>query len=58
MHRRLQRLGAGVRFDYDRTSVDELGAAILKHLGQPVRHGPVPADGTAKAARMIAELLA
>jgi len=58
VHRRLERMGAGVRFDYDRTTAEELGAAILKHLGRPVRYAPVPADGTAKAARMLAELLA
>ena len=55
--RRLERLGAGVRFDYDRTSAEELGAAILDHLGQPVRHREVPADGTERAARLIATLL-
>ncbi len=55
--RRLDRLGAGVRMDYDRTSVEELGAAILEHLGKPVRHREAPAGGTARAARMIANLL-
>jgi pimeloyl-ACP methyl ester carboxylesterase/predicted glycosyltransferase len=55
--RRLERLGAGVRFDYGRTSAEELGAAILDHLGQPVRHPEVPADGTERAARLIATLL-
>ena len=37
--RRLDRLGAGVRMDYDMTSPEELGAAILDHLGQ-ARPGP------------------
>jgi UDP:flavonoid glycosyltransferase YjiC (YdhE family) len=55
--RRLERLGAGVRFDYDRTSPEELGAAILTHLGTPVRHRDVPVDGTERAARMLATLL-
>jgi pimeloyl-ACP methyl ester carboxylesterase/predicted glycosyltransferase len=55
--RRLDRLGAGVRMDYDRTTVEELGAAILDHLGKPVHHREAPAGGTERAARMIANLL-
>jgi pimeloyl-ACP methyl ester carboxylesterase/UDP:flavonoid glycosyltransferase YjiC (YdhE family) len=55
--RRLQRLGAGTRMDYDRTSPEVLAGAILDHLGKPVHHGDVSADGTERAARMIAELL-
>ena len=55
--RRLDRLGAGVRMDYDRTSPEELGAAILDHLGKPCQGREVPAGGTERAARMIADLL-
>jgi pimeloyl-ACP methyl ester carboxylesterase/predicted glycosyltransferase len=55
--RRLDRLGAGTRLDYDRTSPEALGAAILDHLGKPVHSTPVPLDGVDRAARMIAELL-
>jgi pimeloyl-ACP methyl ester carboxylesterase len=55
--RRLERLGAGVRLDFDRTSAEELGAAIVQHLGKPVRYRDVPVDGTARAARMLATLL-
>lgn len=55
--RRLDRLGAGVRMDYDRTSEDELAAAILERLGKTAEWGEVPADGTAHAARLIAGLL-
>ena len=55
--RRLDRLGAGVRMDYDRTSVEELAAAILHHLGKPVHYAAAPAGGTERAARMIANLL-
>ena len=36
--RRLDRLGAGVRMDYDRTTAEALGAAIVDHLGKPVRY--------------------
>jgi pimeloyl-ACP methyl ester carboxylesterase len=55
--RRLERLGAGVRLDFDRTPPEALGAAIVEHLGKPVRYRDVPVDGTARAARLIATLL-
>jgi pimeloyl-ACP methyl ester carboxylesterase/predicted glycosyltransferase len=55
--RRLDRLGAGVRMEYDRTSPEELGAAILEHLGKPARGRDVSMGGTERAARMIADLL-
>ncbi len=56
--RRLDRLGAGVRLDYERTSEADLAASMLERLGKPVHWSDVPADGTARAAGMIAELLA
>jgi predicted glycosyltransferase len=55
--RRLERLAAGVRMDYDTTTPEALGATILGHLGKPVQYASVPVDGTARAARMIANLL-
>jgi predicted glycosyltransferase len=55
--RRLDRLGAGTRMDYDRTGVEELGAAILDHLAKPVQYRDAPAGGTERAARLIANLL-
>ena len=55
--RRLDRLGAGVRLDYDRTSPEALGAAMLEHLGKPVHSAEIPLDGTDRAARLIAGLL-
>jgi pimeloyl-ACP methyl ester carboxylesterase len=55
--RRLDRLGAGVRLDYDRTSPEALGAAMLEHLGKPVHSAEVPLDGTDRAARLLAALL-
>jgi pimeloyl-ACP methyl ester carboxylesterase/predicted glycosyltransferase len=55
--RRLDRLGAGVRLDYDRTSPEALGASILEHLGKPVHGAEIPLDGTARAAALIEELL-
>jgi len=54
---RLERLGAGVRMDYDRTDAKELGAAILGHLGQPALWREPPTGGTERAAQMIAALL-
>jgi UDP:flavonoid glycosyltransferase YjiC (YdhE family) len=56
--RRLERLGAGARMDYDRTTEEELAEAILAHLGKPVHWRDVPAGGTPKAAAMLADLLA
>jgi pimeloyl-ACP methyl ester carboxylesterase/UDP:flavonoid glycosyltransferase YjiC (YdhE family) len=55
--RRLDRLGAGVRMDFDRTTAEALGAAMLEHLGKPAAWGPVPTGGTERAARMLANLL-
>ena len=55
--RRLDRLGAGVRMDYDRVTLEELGAAILDGLAKPVRYREAPTGGTERAARMIANLL-
>jgi pimeloyl-ACP methyl ester carboxylesterase len=55
--RRLDRLGAGVRLDYDHTSPEALGAAMLEHLGKPVHSTDIPLDGTDRAARLIAGLL-
>jgi UDP:flavonoid glycosyltransferase YjiC (YdhE family) len=55
--RRLDRIGAGVRLDYDRTGPEALGAAMLEHLGKPAHVADMPLDGTDRVARMIAELL-
>jgi pimeloyl-ACP methyl ester carboxylesterase len=55
--RRLDRMGAGVRLDYDRTTPEALGAALLEHLGKPVHVPAVPVDGTDRAARLLAGLL-
>lgn len=55
--RRLDRLGVGVRLDYDRTTPEALGAAILEHVGKPGHGAPLPMDGTNRAAQLIGELL-
>ena len=54
---RLDRLGAGVRMEYDETSPEALGARLVEHLGKPTTWGEVPRDGTDRAARMLADLL-
>jgi pimeloyl-ACP methyl ester carboxylesterase/predicted glycosyltransferase len=56
--RRLERFGAGVRMDYDRTTPEDLASAMLDHLGKPVHYRDIPTDGTTRAARLLAELLA
>jgi hypothetical protein len=43
--------------DYDRTTPEELGAAILDHLGKPVHWSEPASGGTERAARLIADLL-
>src|SRR5580765_7290950 len=55
--RRLDRLGAGIRLDFEHTSPEALGAAMLEHLGKPVHSAQMPLDGTDRAARLIAALL-
>ena len=55
--RRLDRLGAGIRLDFEHTSPEALGAAMLEHLGKPVHSAQMPLDGTDRAARLIAGLL-
>ncbi len=55
--RRLGRLGAGLRLDFDATTPEALGAIVAERLGQPASWAPVPADGTARAAALLAELV-
>ncbi len=55
--RRLDRLGAGIRMDYDRTRVEDLAQAMLERLGKPATWADVPRDGTERAARLLAALL-
>ncbi len=56
--RRLERMGAGIRMHYDRTSAEDLAAAIVDHLGKPVHWAEAPRGGTDRAARMIGDLIA
>ena len=43
--------------DYDATPPDEIAAAIAEEIGREVDYRPVDADGAARAAALIAELL-
>jgi pimeloyl-ACP methyl ester carboxylesterase/predicted glycosyltransferase len=54
---RLDRYGAGRCMDYATTNPDQLAAAIVDTIGQPVSSRDVETDGAARAARLIAELL-
>lgn len=55
---RLQRYRAGNRLDYERLGEpDALEAALLATLDEPVRSLPVGADGAARAAALLAELV-
>ena len=55
--RRLDRLGAGLRMEYDDTTAEDLAGAMAEHLGQPAQWKDVPREGTERAARMLADLL-
>jgi predicted glycosyltransferase len=55
--RRLSRLGAGLRLDFDATTAEALGAIIADRLGRPASWAPVRADGTERAATLLAGLL-
>ncbi len=54
---RLDRYGAGRCMDDAVTDPDALAAAIIAEIGRPVGYRAVEADGAARAAAMIAELL-
>jgi pimeloyl-ACP methyl ester carboxylesterase/predicted glycosyltransferase len=54
---RLDRYGAGRRMPYEASTPSMIADAIISTLRTPVRHAPVEADGAARAARMLVELL-
>ena len=54
---RLERYGAGRCMDFDRDGPTEIAEAIATEIGRDVRYAPVDADGAARAAALIAELL-
>jgi pimeloyl-ACP methyl ester carboxylesterase/predicted glycosyltransferase len=57
VHHRLQRYGAGRRMDFDSSPPNAIADAIAQEIGRRVGYRPVPADGAARAAALIAELL-
>jgi pimeloyl-ACP methyl ester carboxylesterase len=54
---RLDRHRAGRRMEYASSDPDAIAAAIAEELDRPVDYRPVPTDGAARAAGLIAELL-
>jgi pimeloyl-ACP methyl ester carboxylesterase/predicted glycosyltransferase len=54
---RLRRHGAGRRLDYDELTPEVLAEAIASEIGGEVSYRPVPADGAARAAALLADLL-
>jgi hypothetical protein len=54
---RLDRYRAGRRMDFGGSDPDLIAEAIAAELGREVDYRPVEADGAARAARLIAELL-
>ena len=57
VHHRLQRYGAGRRMDFDGSTPESIALAIAEEIGREVQYRPVEADGAARAAAMLAELL-
>jgi pimeloyl-ACP methyl ester carboxylesterase/predicted glycosyltransferase len=54
---RLDQYGAGRRMEYQSSDPDRIAAAMVEELARPVAFRPVEADGAARAAAMLAELL-
>jgi pimeloyl-ACP methyl ester carboxylesterase/predicted glycosyltransferase len=54
---RLERHRAGRAMDYATATTEEIAAAIVEQLDAPTDYLPVPSDGAARAAHMLADLL-
>ncbi len=54
---RLDQYGAGRMLDFDATTPEMIADMITDEIGRPVDYQPVEADGAARAAALIAELL-
>jgi pimeloyl-ACP methyl ester carboxylesterase/predicted glycosyltransferase len=54
---RLERYGAGRRMDFDESPPESIAAAIAEEIGRDVDYRDVEADGAARAARSLVELL-
>ncbi|HEV3055576.1 MAG TPA: glycosyltransferase, partial [Solirubrobacteraceae bacterium] len=54
---RLDRYGAGRRMEFHESSAESIAEAIATEIGRKVQYRPVPSDGAARAAGLLAELL-
>jgi hypothetical protein len=54
---RLERHGAGRAMDYAAADPDTIAEALVEELAREVDYTPVPEDGAARAAQLLAELL-
>jgi pimeloyl-ACP methyl ester carboxylesterase/predicted glycosyltransferase len=54
---RLDRYGAGRRMEFATSTPDSIAEAMLAAVHAPTRSRPVEADGAARAARMLADLI-
>ncbi|MEA2815215.1 MAG: hypothetical protein QOI93_2912, partial [Rhodospirillaceae bacterium] len=54
---RLDQYGAGWRMEFATSTPDMIAEAMVAALGAPTRFKPVEAEGAARAARMLADLL-
>ena len=54
---RLERYRAGRRMDFDQSPPEAIATAIAEEVEREVDYGPVAADGAARTAALIAELL-
>ena len=54
---RLDRYAAGRRLEFTASTPEVIAEAMIEELARPTRFKPVEADGAARAARMLAELL-
>jgi UDP-N-acetylglucosamine:LPS N-acetylglucosamine transferase len=57
VHHRLRRHRAGVRLDYADADPDKLAELIATHIGHETAYRPVAADGAARAAQLLADLI-
>jgi UDP:flavonoid glycosyltransferase YjiC (YdhE family) len=54
---RLDRHGAGRRMSFDRDGPEAVAAALAEELEREIAYRPIPPDGAARAANMVAELM-
>jgi predicted glycosyltransferase len=54
---RLERYGAGRPMSYESATPEAIAQAMVETLAHPPRYEPVEADGAARAARLLAELI-